>query len=62
MHRVDEFYCTPGRHHTIIRRISVVGAWVHGCTSMSAAVDVGRLAIEVTDRGRAAPKCGVASA
>ena len=32
------------------------------CTSMSAAVDVGRLPIEVTGRGRAAPKCGVASA
>ena len=35
---------------------------IERCTSMSAAVDVGRLAIEVTDRGRAAPKCGVASA
>ena len=29
---------------------------------MSAAVDVGRMPIEVTDRGRAAPKCGVACA
>ena len=31
-------------------------------SSMSAAVDVGRMPIEVTGRGRAAPKCGVASA
>ena len=43
---------TRRQHETVLLR----------CTSMSAAVDVGRLAIEVTDRGRAAPKCGVASA
>ena len=34
------------------------GVW----DQMSAAVDVGRMPIEVTGRGRAAPKCGVASA